>query len=306
MEINKNNIKMAKNKNKEIKSIGLMTVLGWIFGILFILSGLGNLFINVGIGICLILAGIIILPYTNGILKNNFNISLSRGLRIFIALILIFASISLYTFYESSGYGREAKQNLNEGFKQTTKNIAEPIKENVETTKEENLSENIKSSSKVETTSTSVIEESKKITLGEKNALSKAKIYLNTMAFSEKGLIQQLEFEGFTTEQAEYGVENCGANWNEQATLKAKTYLNTMAFSKEGLIHQLEFEGFTTSQAEYGVENNDVDWNEQAALKAKTYLNIMAFSKEGLIQQLEFDRFTTNQAEYGVKAAGYK
>lgn len=33
-----------------------------------------------------------------------------------------------------------------------------------------------------------------------------AKSYLNTMSFSYTGLIKQLKFEGFTAQQAEYGV----------------------------------------------------------------------------------------------------
>jgi len=75
------------------------------------------------------------------------------------------------------------------------------------------------------------------------------------MAFSREGLIDQLEFEGFTRQEAEYGVDQSGANWNEQAALKAEEYLNLMAFSREGLIDQLEFEGFTRQEAEYGVQS---------------------------------------------------
>lgn len=92
-----------------------------------------------------------------------------------------------------------------------------------------------------------------KLTLGQKNAIEKAKHYLSFTAFSESGLIDQLEFEGFTTEEATFAVENCGADWNEQAMLKAQSYLDLTSFSKQGLIEQLEFEGFTPEQAEYGV-----------------------------------------------------
>ena len=97
------------------------------------------------------------------------------------------------------------------------------------------------------------------VTLGQKNALSKAKLYLKTMAFSREGLIDQLIFEGFTEEQAVYGVDNCGADWNEQAYEKAKIYLKTMSFSRQGLIDQLLFEGFTEEQAEYGVNKVGLD-----------------------------------------------
>ena len=74
--------------------------------------------------------------------------------------------------------------------------------------------------------------------------------------FSYTGLIGQLEYEKFTTEQATYGAENCGADWNEQAAIKAESYLDNSSFSKDSLIEQLEYEGFTHEQAVYGVEKN--------------------------------------------------
>lgn len=90
-------------------------------------------------------------------------------------------------------------------------------------------------------------------TMGQRNALSKANQYLSIMAFSHSGLINQLEFEGYTTEEATYGADNCGADWNEQAAKKAQQYIDLMSFSRQGLIDQLKFDGFTQSQAEYGV-----------------------------------------------------
>ncbi len=47
-------------------------------------------------------------------------------------------------------------------------------------------------------------------TLGERNALRAAKHYLDTMPFSRSDLIKQLEFEGYTSEQAEYGASVVG------------------------------------------------------------------------------------------------
>ncbi|MBQ9802366.1 MAG: Ltp family lipoprotein [Clostridia bacterium] len=91
-------------------------------------------------------------------------------------------------------------------------------------------------------------------TMGERMALETAKNYLRTMGFSKQGLIEQLEFEGYTTSEATYAVEHCGANWKEQAVKVAKNYLSMMSFSKQGLIEQLEFEGFTEEEAAYGVE----------------------------------------------------
>ena len=151
------------------------------------------------------------------------------------------------------------------------------------------------------TTTTTTVAES----VGERNARETAADYLEYSAFSRNGLIGQLEFEGFTPAQAEYGVDAVDTDWNEQAALSAADYLEYSAFSRNGLIGQLEFEGFTPAQAEYGVDAVDADWNEQAALSAADYLEYSAFSRNGLIGQLEFEGFTPAQAEYGVDAVGY-
>lgn len=91
------------------------------------------------------------------------------------------------------------------------------------------------------------------LTMGQKNALNKAKSYLDYSNFSRTGLIGQLEFEGFSTEDATYAVDNVGADWNAQAAGKAKSYIEYSSFSRAGLIDQLIYEGFTPEEAEYGV-----------------------------------------------------
>jgi hypothetical protein len=96
--------------------------------------------------------------------------------------------------------------------------------------------------------------ETSSLTMGQENALSKAESYLDYSSFSYKGLIEQLEFDEFSTEDATYAADNCGADWNEQAALKAQQYLDYSSFSRNELIEQLEFDGFTKDQAEYGVK----------------------------------------------------
>ena len=76
------------------------------------------------------------------------------------------------------------------------------------------------------------------------------------MAFSYSGLIDQLEYEGYTAEEAEYAAKNCGANWYERAMKSAEQYLATMSFSRESLIEQLEYERFTYEQASYAATKN--------------------------------------------------
>lgn len=165
----------------------------------------------------------------------------------------------------------------------------------------------VEASSQPEETETPEVSEEPESTLttGQKNALKSAKSYLGFSAFSYEGLIDQLEFEGYSNEDAIYAVDNCGADWNEQALKSAKSYLDFSAFSYSGLISQLEYEKFTTEQATYGADNCAADWNEQAAKAAKSYLDTSSFSRDGLIDQLEFEGFTNEQAVYGAEQNGY-
>lgn len=90
-------------------------------------------------------------------------------------------------------------------------------------------------------------------TVGQSNALASAQQYLDFMAFSYTGLIEQLEYEGYSTEEATYAADHCGADWNEQAAKSAQQYLDLMSFSRQQLIDQLVYEGYTQEQAAYGV-----------------------------------------------------
>lgn len=79
-----------------------------------------------------------------------------------------------------------------------------------------------------------------------------AKDYLDYAAFSYMGLIEQLEYEKYSHEDAVYAADNCGADWMEQAARCAREYLDYSSFSRGSLIEQLEYEGFTPEQAAYG------------------------------------------------------
>jgi SOS response regulatory protein OraA/RecX len=92
------------------------------------------------------------------------------------------------------------------------------------------------------------------VTKGQEQALKKAQSYLDVSAFSKKGLAKQLKFEGFSGKEADYAVDNVGADWKEQAAKKAQEYLDATSFSRSGLIKQLKFEGFTEAQADHGAD----------------------------------------------------
>ncbi len=96
------------------------------------------------------------------------------------------------------------------------------------------------------------------MTGGQKNAVRAAENYLGYTAFSRQGLIEQLEFEDYSTADATFAVDYVAPDWNEQAAAAAENYLDYSAFSRQGLIDQLVFEGFTNEQAQYGVDQTDL------------------------------------------------
>ena len=150
----------------------------------------------------------------------------------------------------------------NEGLKYDYENEFDNIVDNVvvndkkEEEEQSNTNSTTSSSSSTTTPSTSSNASTPSPTTGEKNALRSAREYLSFSAFSYTGLIKQLEYEGYSTEEATYAADNCNANWNEQAAKSAKEYLDISSFSRQGLIDQLIYEGYTQEQAEYGVTQN--------------------------------------------------
>ena len=95
-------------------------------------------------------------------------------------------------------------------------------------------------------------------TASQEQAIGAAQDYLSTMAFSRRGLIDQLSSAygaGFSKADATYAVDHITVDWNDQAVAAAREYLATMHFSRAGLIQQLEsaYGGkFTHAQAVHG------------------------------------------------------
>lgn len=91
------------------------------------------------------------------------------------------------------------------------------------------------------------------------NALRAAQDYLNVMAFSRLGLIDQLSSQygaSYPVDVATWAADNAGADWNAQAAKAAQQYLDTMSFSRQGLYDQLtsEYGGkFTPDEANAGL-----------------------------------------------------
>lgn len=150
--------------------------------------------------------------------------------------------------------GEEPYRTLGMDTSQAIKYVYRGAEKTSDESTKSNLEQIQKSLDKILGTESKSSKETKSVTTGEANALASALNYLSFSGFSKSGLIEQLKYEGYTDSEAKYAVENCGANWKEQAAKSAKTYLEVSSFSRDGLIEQLEYEGYTHEQAVYGAE----------------------------------------------------
>ncbi len=87
---------------KEVKKITISGILAWIFGVFFLLGGLGGALENAVGGLLMIIGSLLILPPTNNMLKNNLNLELSGWLRFILFIFLIAIGMSMVGL-QSSG-----------------------------------------------------------------------------------------------------------------------------------------------------------------------------------------------------------
>lgn len=90
-------------------------------------------------------------------------------------------------------------------------------------------------------------------------ALKKAEQYSEIMHMSKAGIYDQLTSEygeKFSTDAAQYAIDNLEADYNENALAKAKEYQEIMSMSAESIRDQLTSEygeKFTKSEADYAI-----------------------------------------------------
>jgi hypothetical protein len=139
----------------------------------------------------------------------------------------------------------------------------------------------------------------------QQEAREVAQSYYETSWFSRSGMIEQLEYEGFSYDDSVYGVDSLGADWFEEAIGMADSYIESSWFSRIGLIEQLEYEGFSASESQYGVDSLGIDWYDEALGMAFDYLDYSDFTYEELVDQLIYEGFSVDEAIYGVLETGY-
>lgn len=91
-------------------------------------------------------------------------------------------------------------------------------------------------------------------------AVKKAVSYSSSCYMSKQGIFNQLVTqEGFTKEQAQYGIDNAIIDYKENAKRTALNYQQNLNMSKQGIFNQLvNYEHFTQEEAQAGVDN--LEW----------------------------------------------
>lgn len=244
-------------------------IIRYIIGVFLIsLSIFGGVFDDsIFSGLLLIVSGIILLP-----LLDQYFVKMKIWMKYIVAIFLFIFAIVLTPEidYENTiklDSPQKAEVTIIDFSEMTIDNISNWCEENkVECYKRENYSndiekgkfinQSVQSGDKIKEGSTVEIIYSlgKEPTPSQKNALKTAESYLRSSSFSYKGLVSQLEYEEYNTDDAIWAVDNVEVDWNEQAYKKAKSYLRSSSFSLNSLIGQLEYEKFTKEQAKYGAE----------------------------------------------------
>ena len=150
----------------------------------------------------------------------------------------------------------------------------------------------------------------------ETDVMSAAAFHLDGAGVSKESLRTVLENNGFTSEEIDYAMENCGADWYEQAKMCATEYMEYMSFSYKGLVVQLKFEGFTDEEAEFGAaelyggtsdpenEAYKAIENENALEQAKELLEDEGYSHSRLIKELEEKSYSNDASTYAADNCG--
>ncbi len=141
-----------------------------------------------------------------------------------------------------------------------------------------------------------------------KEATADAEGYLQSGSFSEKKLIDQLEYEGYTKATATYAVNHAKANWNNEALEFVQGFADDkeLGNSSKSFYSLLDTEEFTKAQSDYAMAHLKVDWNNEALKAAKSLKNgtptLSNSEIENMLSSSQYGSgFSKAQAAYAVE-----
>ncbi len=96
----------------------------------------------------------------------------------------------------------------------------------------------------------------------EQTALEAAEAYLEKgLNLNPGDLRVHLEMGGYSDEEVELALENCGADWNAYALDTANSYISLFNEDEDQLREDLEYMEFSSDVIDYAIEN--ADWSAE-------------------------------------------
>lgn len=124
------------------------------------------------------------------------------------------------------------------------------------------------------------------------------------MAVTQSDVTEELKKLGYDEATIKYALANCGADWEERATIKAYQYLSAGGMSKKSVTNMLTTK-FSAEIANKVMSNNKFDFYEQAAYDAcfgrftsKNYGG--SYDREKEKQVMEFEGYTKEEIDFAL------
>ena len=90
----------------------------------------------------------------------------------------------------------------------------------------------------------------------QEKVVAAAKSYIEYAPMSKEGMIEQLKYENFSQDDAEYAVNHANIKWDEQASRSAVVFIGYSNPTTNELKEQLQFEKFSDEEINYALEHN--------------------------------------------------
>ena len=144
-------------------------------------------------------------------------------------------------------------------------------------------------------------------TTTQKEATKKAikKLDNKYLAVTQSDITADLKKSGYDEATIKYALANCGADWEERATIKAYQYLSAGGMSKKSVTSMLTT-NFSADIANKVMSNNKFDFYEQAAYDAcfcrfteKKYSG--SYDIEKTKQVMEFEGYSKEEIDFALK-----
>lgn len=104
--------------------------------------------------------------------------------------------------------------------------------------------------------------------------------------YSKTSIGDKLAYRGYSDDEIAYALENCTADWNEQALLRTPSYTNGGRTREKTFELMKDYDGFSEEEINYALDNCGVDWDNQLKVCVDSYADI--YSRAEIIEKSKY------------------